>query len=212
MPLAKPLSKSMILSAMSKTKSNLGAARYLGVSYQHYKKWAKNYEATEEGYETLFAQHKNQCGKGIPKFIKGSKKEPAILDIIEGRVSASHFNPDKIKYRLIESGYLAEECSVCKFNERRVLDYKIPLLLNFKDNNKLNYSLGNIELLCYNHYFLQIGDIFTKTDELQIESHTPLNNTTEKIEFEIDDYHLKRLKELGLSDDEDDPHQYISRM
>ena len=32
-----------------------------------------------------------------------------------------------------------EECSVCKFHERRVSDYKMPLLLNFKDGNKKNY-------------------------------------------------------------------------
>lgn len=213
MPLPKPLSKAQILAAMGKTKSNMAAARYLHVSYIHYKKWAKNYDATEPGFENLFEQHKNESGKGIPKFIKGSKKEPALLDIIEGRISAAHFNPDKIKYRLIEEGYLAEECSVCKFKERRVLDYKIPLLLHFKDNNKLNYSQENIELLCYNHYFLQVGDVFTKTDEKQIEGHVPLYNTTDRVDWEADDYHLKRLKELGLdTEDEDDPHQYISRL
>jgi hypothetical protein len=213
MPLPKPLSKAQILAAMGKTKSNMAAARYLHVSYIHYKKWAKNYDATEPGFENLFEQHKNESGKGIPKFIKGSKKEPALLDIIEGRISAAHFNPDKIKYRLIEEGYLAEECSVCGFKERRVLDYKIPLLLHFKDKNKLNYSQENIELLCYNHYFLQVGDVFTKTDEKQIEGHVPLYNTTDRVDWEADDYHLKRLRELGLDiEDEDDPHQYISRL
>ena len=46
MPKAKPLSKAQILAAMAKTKSNMSAARYLHVSYQHYKKWAKNYDST----------------------------------------------------------------------------------------------------------------------------------------------------------------------
>ena len=50
MPKAKPLSKQQIQAAMNKTMSNRAAARYLGVSYIHYKKWAKNYEPTEEGY------------------------------------------------------------------------------------------------------------------------------------------------------------------
>lgn len=213
MPLPKPLSKPMIVAAQAKTKSNMAAARYLHVSYQHYKKWAKNYDATQPGFDNLFEQHKNESGKGIPKFIKGTKKEPAILDIIEGRISAAHFNPDKLKYRLIESGILAEECSVCHFTERRVLDYKIPLLLHFKDKNKLNYSQENIELLCYNHYFLTVGDVFTSKDEEQIQSHIPLSNTTDKVEWEVDEYHLQRLRELGLGDDdEDDVHQYISRI
>ena len=68
-------------------------------------------------------------------------------------------------------------------------------------------------MLCYNHYFLQVGDIFNKQEEKQIESQTEHFGTTEKIEFEVDDYHLQRLKELGLDGiDEDDTNQYISRI
>ena len=205
MPKPKPLSKEMIVAAQAKTKSNMAAARYLHVSYQHYKRYAKMYK--------VFEGHKNQSGKGIPKFLKGQGKEPALLDIIEGRVSAASFSPAKIKYRLIEEGYLLEECSMCGFQERRVLDYKMPLLLHFKDNNKSNYSKENIELLCYNHYFLTVGDIFTDKDVKQIESHQEHNSTTDKVEWEVDDYHLQRLKELGLGDeDEDDVNQYISRI
>ena len=205
MPNPKPLSKEMIVAAQANTKSNMAAARYLHVSYQHYKKYAKMYK--------LFDSHKNQSGKGIPKFLKGSGKEPALLDIIEGRVSAAHFSPAKIKYRLIEEGYLSEECAMCGFKERRVLDYKMPLLLHFKDNNKSNYSRDNIELLCYNHYFLTVGDIFTDKDVKQIESHQEHLGTTDAVEWEVDDYHLQRLKELGLEEDnEDDPNQYISRI
>ena len=205
MPKPKPLSKEMIVAAQAKTMSNMGAARYLHVSYQHYKRYAKLYG--------LFEDHKNQSGKGIPKFLKSKGKEPALLDIIEGRVSAASFTPAKIKYRLIEAGYLLEQCSMCGFQERRVLDYKMPLLLHFKDNNKSNYSKENTELLCYNHYFLTVGDIFTEKDVKQIESHQEHHGTSEKIEFEIDDYHLQRLRELGLGDDEeDDVNQYISRI
>ena len=205
MPKPKPLSKEMIVAAQAKTMSNMSAARYLHVSYQHYKRYAKLYG--------LFEGHKNQSGKGIPKFLKSKGKEPALLDIIEGRVSAAHFTPAKIKYRLIEAGYLLEQCSMCGFQERRVLDYKMPLLLHFKDNNKSNYSKENIELLCYNHYFLTVGDIFTEKDVKQIESHQEHHGTSEKIEFEVDDYHLQRLRELGLTDDdEDEVNQYISRI
>jgi len=206
MPKPKPLSKEQIVAAQGKTKSNMGAARYLHVSYTHYKKYAKMYK--------LFESHKNQSGKGIPKFLKNSGKEPALLDIVEGRVDASHFTPQKLKYRLIEEGYLLEECSICSFKERRVLDYKMPLLLHFKDNNKSNYTRDNIELLCYNHYFCMVGDVFTEKDEKQIESHQQHNGTTEAVNWELDEYDIQRFKELGLMDgkDEDDAHQYISRI
>jgi hypothetical protein len=205
MPKPKPLSKEMIVAAQAKTKSNMAAARYLHVSYTHYKRYAQMYK--------VFETHKNQSGKGIPKFLKGKGKEPALLDIIEGRISASSFSPSKIKYRLIEEGYLLEECSMCGFKERRVLDYKMPLLLHFKDNNKSNYNSNNIELLCYNHYFLTVGEIFNDKDVKQIESHQEFNSTSENVEWEVDDYHLQRLKELGLADEElDGPDQYISRV
>jgi hypothetical protein len=212
MPDAKPLSKEDILRAMNVTMSNKAAARYLHVSYIHYKKWAKNYDATEEGYPNLFEQHKNQAGKGIPKFLRADGPEPALLDIIEGRVDASSFSPDKLKYRLITEGYLAEECAVCKFHERRVSDYKIPLLLNFKDNNKKNWNKDNIELLCYNHYFLQVGDIFSDKQIKGIEDHVLTYQSD--VEWELDDYQRKRLEELGLMDkpkDDDDPYSLVSR-
>ena len=206
MPRAKPLSKERILAAMSQTKSNRAACRYLNVSYIHYKRWAKLYKS--DTHSNLFEQHKNQCGKGIPKFLRSKGKEPALIDIIEGRVDESSFSPDKIKYRLITEGHLLEECNTCKFNERRVSDYKMPLLLNFKDNNKKNYRKENIELLCYNHYFLTVGDIFTDKQIKGIEDHKPVNQST--VEWELDDYQLKQLEKLGLGDNniEED---YISR-
>ena len=203
MPNPKPLSKEQILAAQAKTKSNMAAARYLHVSYQHYKRYAKTYN--------LFDSHKNQSGKGIPKFLKGTKKMPHMLEIIEGRIAASSFDPNKLKYALIEQGYLLEECAVCSFKERRVMDYKMPLLLHFKDNNSNNYSLDNIQLLCYNHYFLTVGDIFNDKDIKQIETKQEHFGTSENVEWEVDDYHLQRLKELGL-EDEDEVNQYISRI
>ena len=66
MPLPKPLTKAQIIAAMGVTKSNRAAARWLNVSYIHYKKWAKNYKDEETG-KTLFEKHLNQEGKGIAK-------------------------------------------------------------------------------------------------------------------------------------------------
>ncbi len=210
MPKAKPLSKQQILGAVNKTKSNRAASRYLGVSYIHYKKWAKNYDATEEGYENLFEQHKNQSGKGIPKFLNGGKKTPAIVDIIEGRIDPSHFDDAKIKDKLIAEGYLDECCNHCSFNERRVLDYKVPLIMHFQDGSKKNYKLDNVELLCYNCYFLQVGNIFSDVQIQGMEEHKTPNES--KVDWKIDNYHMQRLKELGLEDSDEDEFDIISRL
>ena len=199
--------------AMNKTKSVRAAARYLNVSYIHMKKWMKLYQ-NEDGI-TLFDAHKNQSGKGIPKFLSNNgtkKKDPALLDVIEGRIDPSHFNPQKIKYRLIEEGYLKEECNNCGFQERRVTDYKIPLILHFKDKNKQHYRLDNMEMLCYNCYFLMVGEVFNNKQIEGLEDHKPVNESN--VDWELDDYTLQRLKELGLGDSEplDDGSEFISRI
>ena len=99
---------------------------------------------------------------------------------------------------------------MCQFKERRVLDYKMPLLLHFKDGNKKNYRKENIELLCYNHYFLTVGDIFTEKQVKNIEDHIPVNQG--EVEWELDDYQKQRLIELGLEKEDDDDLNIISRL
>jgi hypothetical protein len=213
MPKAKHLSKDQVVSAMNKTKSVRAAARYLNVSYIHMKKWMKFYK-NEDGI-TLFDAHKNQSGKGIPKFLSNNgtrKKDPALLDVIEGRIDPAHFNPQKIKYRLITEGYLKEECSNCGFHERRVTDYKIPLILHFKDKNKQHYRLENLEMLCYNCYFLMVGEVFNNKQIEGLEDHKPVNESN--VDWELDDYTLQRFRELGLEKFEqtDDGSEFISRI
>jgi hypothetical protein len=88
----------------------------------------------------------------------------------------------------------------------------MPLLIYFKDGNNSNWSLENVELLCYNHYFLLVGDIFNEKDLKYIESHQEQYGISDAVSWEVDDYHLQRLKELGLHNDEDDVNQYISRI
>jgi hypothetical protein len=112
--------------------------------------------------------------------------------------------------RLIEEGLLPDYCSRCHFNERRLLDYKSPLLLNFKNNNKKDFKLENLELVCYNCYFLYIAKVFTDKEIEKLESFAP-NFKSEQTKFELDDYHLQRLKELGLGED-DDSLNFVSRL
>ena len=213
MPAAKPISKDMCLTAMDKTKSVKAAARYLNCSYHHLKRYMKLYVDEETG-KTLFDKHKNQQGKGIPKFLRASGKEPALIDIIEGKINPASFSPDKLKYRLTTEGYLEECCGNCGFTEHRVTDHKVPLILHFKDKNKLNYNLTNIEFLCYNCYFLFIGEVFSERDIKKLEDNKSVTKTTDAVDMQLDDYHLQRLKDLGLDGenpiDDDDPYNLVS--
>ena len=109
-------------------------------------------------------------------------------------------------------GFLKEECNVCQFNERRVIDYKMPLILHFKDKNKQHYRIENLEMLCYNCYFLNIGDVFTNKQIEGFEDHVP---TKENLpDWELDDYQLERLKALGLHNtpEVDDGSEFVSRL
>jgi hypothetical protein len=209
--LPKPLSKEDILRAMKVTLSNKGAARYLHVSYIHHKRFAQNFTDETTG-RTLFEMHKNQSGKGIPKFITNRGKEPALLDVIEGRVPIESYTPEKLKRRLLQEGYLYEYCNKCDFSERRVIDYKVPLLLNFKDGNKKNWNIDNVELLCYNCYFLYVGDVFNTRQLDAIEDFVqPLQ--TNDVNWELDEYYKEHFKELGIMDEEkEDGEEFVSRL
>jgi hypothetical protein len=208
MPLPKPLSKDDIMVAIRSTKSNRAAARYLHCSYSHYKKYAKLYSG--ENGVSLFDVHKNQSGSGIPKFLSDKGKLISVDDIISGKIPTEHFTPQKIRDRLIQAGYLIPKCYSCGHSEQRVLDGKQPLILSFKDKNKKNYEQGNVELLCYNCYFLYIGNVLSDKQIVGLEDYVPHNQS--QVDWEIDDSYIEHLQSLGLWEEAKTPgDEYIAR-
>ena len=206
------ISKEDILRAMKNPRSNNGASRYLNVSVIPYRKYAELYKDEETG-KTLWDLHKNQAGKGIPKFLTSKGKEPAIQGIIDGTVPVEHYKPEKIKRKLIAEGYLQEECKSCGYNEARVFDNKVPLILNFRDKNRHNYNLDNIEMLCYNCSFLYAASPISEEQVAQMESYIERSGVTEH-DWDLDESHIEHLKELGLwEEDNSKPgDEFISRI
>lgn len=198
MPAEKTFTKSQIETAMRHTKSIRACARYLGCSYQHLKPFMKllRVDDNDPTSPTLFDVHKNQNGKGIPKFLPNRRKEPNVKRIFEEGIGYESFTPAKIKTRGIAEGYLRDECYMCGCNERRVTDYKTPTLLNFKDGNKLNYLQDNLEILCYNCYFLYVGDPLTPEEVRYIEN----NQTVKELPhtWDLDEKALENMKALGI--------------
>jgi hypothetical protein len=205
---SKILTKEDIERAQKVTRSNMAAARYLHVSYNHYKKYAKMYK-NEDGV-TLLEAHMNQSGEGIPKFAVAGIDNVPLMDVLEGRVPIEHFDSRKIKARLLNEGKLVEVCTRCNFSERRVTDQKIPVILNFKDGNKKNWHLENLEFLCYNCSYLYAA---SPIDEKRAEAMEDYVRTKdEEPDWELDSYHIEHLKELGLYDEEKPGEEYISRL
>ena len=113
---------------------------------------------------------------------------------------------------MVEAGIIEEKCSDCGFQERRIIDYKMPLIMHFKDGNTKHYGLGNVQLLCYNCYFLYYGSIFSDREVEKLEGHGTVTLKTEHEQFKMDDYQIKMMESLGLKDkdDDDDPYSLVS--
>jgi hypothetical protein len=206
------LTEQQIRAAMKHTLSNQAAARYLNVSYPTYRTFAKMY-IDQETDKSLFELHLNPSGKGIIKITESGSKEPRLQDLLRKGMSIESYSVDKLKNRLLHEGLLKHECNKCQFNEKRVIDLKVPLLLNFKNNNKSDWSLENLEMLCYNCYFLYVGDIYNKKQLKHIEDYSAPTAEDAKVDWELDEYYLKHFEDLGLTDSSDeDGSEYISRL
>ena len=137
--------------AMAFSSSNTTAAPMLGVAYDTYKKWATHYIDNDTG-KTLFDLHyPGHSGNG-----KGHKKCKIPLDDV---LNGKHLTyPDyRLKNRLLHEGLKEFECETCGFDEQRVTDGKIPLLLDYVDGNRDNKQFENLQILCLNCYFLTSG-------------------------------------------------------
>lgn len=187
----KPLDREDIERAMRVTLSNKGAARYLCVSLEKYKKYASMF--TDNNGINLYEKHKNKSGAGVPKMSLRKNYTPGLLDLLEGRVNTLFFSMKNVKERLIKEGFIKEECGRCGFKERRVLDQKVPVILHFKDGNKKNWKLDNLEFLCYNCYYLVIGDVFEKNQLDAMERYTSL--VTKNIDLDLPPSQEKLIKE-----------------
>ena len=91
------LTKKMIEDAQSQTKSTMAAAKWLGVSYLTYRKYAKMYG--------LFEKHLNPSGLGIKK---GYGKWQKPLDEILDGSKKYRLRPAYIKKRLIKESWVQE--------------------------------------------------------------------------------------------------------
>jgi hypothetical protein len=149
------VTKRMIESAIEATRSNAEAARWLGISYNTYKKWSKYYK--------LFEQNLNQSGKGVSK--KPARYSVELQDIFDG--NHPDYSDKILKNRMINDGLLEEQCSICNWNEERITDNKICLHLDYIDGDGENKSYNNLRLVCPNCYFTNVGNFLSSKNFCQ---------------------------------------------
>lgn len=150
------LTEKEIRYAMRSTNSNREAAAFLHINPLTYKKYASMYFDPDSG-KNLYQLHKNQ-GANF------STKPSVQLATLESIFNGLHpkYPVKKLHARLISEGAMEERCHICGFDERRISDYSVPLVLTWKNGNKKDHSRDNLEMVCYNCYHLNYGDMKQK--------------------------------------------------
>lgn len=82
----------------------------------------------------------------------------SIKAILEGKHPG--YNRYRLKERLLRSGEFEEKCDCCGFEERRITDYTVPLLLDHLNGDRTDHVRENLRMLCFNCYYLQVGNPF----------------------------------------------------
>jgi hypothetical protein len=146
--------------AMANSVSNSDAARFLRITLDTYRKYARMFIDEATGLD-LYALHKKlNPGKRREKIrSKWFKKGKELMDaVLRGEVKAP--TTWQFKHFLLREGIVKEECQDCGFHEHRITDGSIPLQMIFLDGNRENGKRENWKLICYNCYYLQIGNIW----------------------------------------------------
>lgn len=141
-------------------------APVLGVSRWTIKLYAEQHVHPDTG-ENLYEWLKNTFKENkIRRKSERKKHESTSIrltayDIISGK--NPNISKDKLREVLIRDGIFEEKCNICGFEERRVIDYQVPLVMLWKDGNFKNHAMDNLELICYNCYFLNYSEFEMKT-------------------------------------------------
>ena len=188
------LLQSQVEAAMKVTRSNRAAAEYLRVSFNMYRKYAKMY--TNGFGVSLFEVHKNQAGIGVTKN-RVTDSRHKVDDILMG--NHPNYPAQKLFKRLLQSGYIEESCKSCGFHMKRPTDLKTPLVMHHVDGDKTNHRFDNLEVLCYNCYFILVGDL--KRTMFKDSTERPEQYTSEL--FESKQETLDAMSTLDLLSDEE---------
>ena len=137
----RPLLESEIRAAQAISPTGKACAITLGVGFITYMKYAKMYGL----YEKRLA--KKGCA-GILRPKDPYKSNQKLNDILDNKYPDA-WRPSVLK-KLIKANLKKNECETCGYNEKRVTDDEVPLVLCFKDENYKNFALENLQVCCFN--------------------------------------------------------------
>lgn len=154
------LTESDVRYVMSCTQSNKHAAMFLKINIETWKKYASMYIDKETG-KTLYELHLNPPAAGVRRKSSWMNPRLSIEEVLaKGQISAR--GRKNLKRRLIRDGIKPERCSICSFDERRLTDYTVPLVLIYIDGDDQNIAQENLQLICFNCFYLNVGNLSSK--------------------------------------------------
>lgn len=138
--------------------SIMAISKALNMSKNIFIKYAKIYAySSSETYYDYFQRMKKWRPKTSSVYNKDTRQK--VMDIIANK-RKNTFPIGDLMYMLFRYELKKECCENCGCGERRTHDGRKPLVLTFvRKNNIKNYSLDNLQILCYNCYFMTVGDV-----------------------------------------------------
>ena len=154
-PIRAPLG-SELLTALENSISIADASRAIGLSYPTFRKWCElliplEYEEFKKNSHP-YSKPKTHLRYNYPYYKK-------LVRILNGEIEKpKRWTKTKFVTLITRDALIEDKCSLCNFEERRITDYRIPLLMDVLNGNPLDWSRDNIRLLCYNCFFLNVRD------------------------------------------------------
>jgi len=125
--------------ARANSRSVSGAARFLGVCDNTFRKYAMQHG--------IYDGMANMSGAGISKGYKSDMYSSNLDDIFANKYPG--FPLKVLKKRMLSQYLIEEKCNICGYDKIRKRDFASPLDLKFKDK-KNDYSIDNLHLVCKN--------------------------------------------------------------
>jgi len=155
-------------------KTLVKMAEAINISYQLMRSICqKTYINDEETFYDYIKRKKKEVarekyiGKKVGKKLRLRPKQgiykPSlklkIAQILKG-VSENFIQRKIFSEAVLDLGYKDRCCDVCGFTDGRKEDGKFPLFVCQKNPfDAKNYKLENLQVLCFNHYFINVGSL-----------------------------------------------------
>jgi len=132
--LHQPIPKNKIERAIKENESMTKAAQSLHVSYNTFKKYAKQYD--------VWKPLESNAGISRTRVVSWNGIRPLDVQI-------------ELQKELCKEFILPQRCSHCGESRQRKTDLLTPLILHFKDGDIQNRKPDNLRFFCYNCYFIE---------------------------------------------------------